>query len=71
MRARMGVLTRDAILAELDSGRLVIDPWSDDRLGAASVDLTLGDEIRVFDGRQEPLDLLEDADYRAHTSLRT
>ena len=49
MRARMGVLTRNAILAELGSGRLAIDPWSEDRLGAASVDLTLGDEIRVFD----------------------
>ncbi len=70
MRVRMGVLTRDAILAELESGRLVIDPWSDDRLGAASVDLTLGDEIRVFDDRHDPIDLLDDTDYRDHTSLR-
>ena len=70
MRLPMGVLTRDVILAELESGRLVIDPWSDDRLGAASIDLTLGDEIRVFTDTQGPIDLLDGADYRDHTEVR-
>ena len=66
----MGVLTRDVILAELESGRLVIDPWSEDRLGAASIDLTLGDEIRVFTSAAGPIDLREEADYRDHTALQ-
>ena len=66
----MGVLTREAILAELRSGRLAIDPFSPDQLGAASIDLTLGDEIRVIDAGSEPIDVRNEADYRDHTTLR-
>jgi dCTP deaminase len=66
----MAVLTRDAIRAELDAGRLVISPFAEDQLGAASIDLTLGDEIRVFDGGDAPIDLVDDADYRDYTHVR-
>ena len=66
----MTVLTRDAILAELDSGRLVISPFERDQLGAASIDLTLGDEIRVFDAGQAPIDLVDATDYREFTRVR-
>ena len=66
----MAVLTRDAILEELQSGRLKIDPWAPDQLGAASIDLTLGDQIRVIEPGDAPIDLREDADYRNYTSLR-
>jgi dCTP deaminase len=66
----MSVLTRDAILAEMNAGRLVITPFEADQLGAASVDLTLGDEIRVFDPGAEPIDVRSDADYLDHTTLR-
>ena len=66
----MGVLTRDAILAEMQAGRLVITPFEMDQLGAASVDLTLGHEIRVIDAGTEPIDVRGDADYRDHTTLR-
>jgi dCTP deaminase len=65
----MTVLTRDAIRAELDAGRLVITPFEDDQLGAASIDLTLGDEIRVIERTAEPIDLLAGSDYRDHTSV--
>jgi dCTP deaminase len=65
----MSVLTREAILSELQAGRLVVEPWSDDQLGAASIDLTLGDEIRVIEREGEPIDLREDADYRDHTRV--
>ena len=70
MRRRVSVLTRDAILAELESGRLEISPFEPDQLGSASVDLTLGDEIRVFADSDGPIDLLEEADYRDHTRVR-
>ena len=66
----MSVLTRAAILAEFEAGRLVIQPFQPDQLGAASVDLTLGDEIRVIESGPGPIDLLEEADYRDHTSVR-
>jgi len=65
----MSVLTRDVILAEIESGRLKIEPFHREQLGAASIDLTLGDEIRVFESCDGPIDLCEDADYRAHTRV--
>ena len=65
----MSVLTREAILEELESGRLKIDPWVPDQLGAASIDLTLGDQIRVIEPGEAPIDLYEDADYRDHTRV--
>lgn len=66
----MAVLTRNAIQAELDAGTVVITPYSPDQLGAASIDLTLGDEIRVIDPGPDPIDLVSDSDYRDHTELR-
>ena len=67
----MTVLTREPILAELDSGRLVIEPLARDQVGAASIDLTLGDEIRVILSDGSPIDLVEEADYRDHTEVRS
>ena len=66
----MSVLTRDAILAELAAGRVRIEPFEEDQLGVASIDLTLGDEIRVFTATREPIDLVADADFRDHTDVR-
>jgi dCTP deaminase len=59
----MCVLTRDRILEEIESGRLRIEPWSQDQVGAASIDLHLGDELRVLkpDGSQ-PIDVEGDGD---------
>ncbi|MEE3326942.1 MAG: dCTP deaminase [Myxococcota bacterium] len=66
----MGVLTRDSILHEIDSGRLKIEPLSADQVGVASIDLTLGDEIRVIEGTGNPISVHEDTDYRDFTSVR-
>lgn len=63
----MGVLTRDAIQRELDSGRLVIDPFSPQQLGPASIDLTLGDEIRVLEPGGGSIPIRDETDYRDHT----
>jgi len=63
----MAVLTRDAIQSELDSGRLKIEPFTPDQLGVASIDLTLGDEIRVMLPGAEPIELSGEVDYRDHT----
>ena len=65
----MSVLTQQAILEELRSGRLKIEPFTLDQLGAASIDLTLGSEIRVIEAGDGPIDLSEDADYRDHTRV--
>jgi dCTP deaminase len=65
----MAVLTRKAILAELERGRLRVEPFSGDQVGAASVDLTLGDEIRVIDAGADPIDLRDEVDYRDYTHV--
>jgi dCTP deaminase len=64
------ILTRDVILAEIASGRLAIDPLEPSQIGPASVDLHLGDEIRVMEGGPDVVDLTEDADYRTITQVR-
>jgi dCTP deaminase len=66
----MSVLTREAIAAELRAGRLQIEPFEDDQLGAASIDLTLGDEIRVIQPGAGPIEVSEHADYRDYTEVR-
>ena len=65
----MCVLTRDEISAEMRAGRLRITPFEQDQLGAASIDLTLGDEIRVIESGDAPIDVLSEADYRDHTRV--
>ena len=67
----MSVLTRDAILQEFESQRLVIDPFDLSQVGSASIDLTLGDEIRIILPGAGPIDIVEDADYREHTEVRS
>ncbi len=66
----MSVLTREAIQAELDSGRLRITPLEPSQLGAASIDLTLGDEIRVIEPGPAPIDVIAESDYRDYTTIR-
>lgn len=44
----MSILTRDVILREIEQGRLRIEPLEPDQIGAASIDLHLGDELRVM-----------------------
>jgi dCTP deaminase len=58
------ILTRDVILAEMAAGRVVIDPFTADQVGPASVDLHLGDEIRILDGGPPVIDVNDDADFR-------
>ena len=65
------ILTREAILRELAAGRLAIDPLTDDQIGPASIDLHLGDEIRVMESGGEEVAVTEDADYRSITRLRS
>jgi len=71
MQRSMSVLTRDAIFAEIDAGRLRLSPFSRDQVGAASIDLTLGDEIRVIEAGDGPIEVENGADFRDHTQVRS
>jgi dCTP deaminase len=66
----MSVLTRDAILRELASGRLRLEPFSPDQVGAASIDLHLGGELRVpLENTNGPIDVTDDATPDAYTRV--
>jgi dCTP deaminase len=66
----MCVLTRDEILREIESGRLRIDPFATDQIGPASIDLHLGDELRVPRSDIEgPIHVTDDADCMAFTEV--
>ncbi len=44
----MSVLTRDVILREIELGRLRVEPFDESQIGAASIDLHLGGELRIL-----------------------
>lgn len=67
----MGVLTRDVILKEMKEGKLKIDPFNEDQVGPGSIDLHLGDEVRVFQRRHALFHITDDADYEAITRRMT
>src|SRR3954469_16828964 len=65
------ILTREVIQREIDAGRVVIDPFFADQVGPASIDLHLGDEIRVMHAGREPVPVTDDVDYRTITDVRS
>lgn len=66
----MCVLTRDEIERELESGRLRITPLDSDQIGPASIDLHLGNEIRVLRPSENgPIEVTEAADSAAFTEV--
>jgi dCTP deaminase len=71
MRPGMAVLTRDVILREIASGRVAIEPFARDQVGAASIDLTLGDEIRVIRADGRPIEVRDETDFREHTRVES
>ena len=42
------ILTRDEILKEVTEGNIVITPFNPNNVGPASIDLTLGNQFRIF-----------------------
>lgn len=67
----MSVLTRDNLLRELDAGRVRIDPFDRSQVGVASIDLTLGREIRTIENASVPIRVEDATDYRDHTRVRS
>jgi dCTP deaminase len=65
------ILTRDVIGREIEAGRVVIDPFLADQVGPASIDLHLGDEIRVMHTAREPVPVTDEVDYRTISDVRS
>jgi dCTP deaminase len=65
----MPILTHDEILARVRSGDIVIDPYQEDCVGPASVDLHLGREFRVFKKMHEIYPVNDHSDFNRITDL--
>ena len=63
----MAVLGRQAILEAMDAGTITITPFDPERVGPASVDLTLDSTIRVFRKVHEVIAVRDSTDYREYT----
>ena len=64
------ILTRDAILRELNTGRLRIEPFELDQVGAASIDLHLGSQLRLLPRNCDaPIPVTEDAEIERRTEV--
>eukprot|EP00766_Chilomastix_caulleryi_P000901 gnl/Chilomastix_caulleri/1879.p1 GENE.gnl/Chilomastix_caulleri/1879~~gnl/Chilomastix_caulleri/1879.p1 ORF type:complete len:65 (+),score=4.84 gnl/Chilomastix_caulleri/1879:119-313(+) len=60
----MAALSGEAILDNLKEGNIKIEPFDETALGPASIDFTLGNEIRVFknklyQSKSNPLQIIE------------
>ena len=77
MSAPTSVLSDATILAQVQAGRIKIDPWDESLVQPASVDLRLGDSFRVFhnhrasaiDLREPPSGLTEEVVIEQHESF--
>jgi dCTP deaminase len=58
----MSIITHDVILELIQSGRIRIDPFLEEQVGPASIDLHLGNDFRVFREIRRPFDVTEEAD---------
>jgi dCTP deaminase len=63
----MAVLGREAILQGMESGAIGVTPFDRERLGPASLDLTLARTFRVFRKVHQVIDVYEHTDYRELT----
>ncbi|MGI5835013.1 MAG: dCTP deaminase [Chloroflexota bacterium] len=65
----MAVLTHDEILRLIHEGVIKIEPFSEDQVGPASVDLHLDNKFRVFRALPHIHPVTEDASYEDVTEL--
>ena len=63
------VLTRDVILEEIRKGSVVITPYDETAVGPGSVDLTLGDEFRLFKKMHTIYNVTNTSDFNDITEL--
>lgn len=59
----MGILTRDEIIRRVRGGEIGIDPFDEQFVGPASVDLHLANQFRIFRRVREIFHVTEDATY--------
>ncbi|MFH1802198.1 MAG: dCTP deaminase [archaeon] len=61
------ILTKEEILKLIEEKRLLLDPFDKESITPASIDLALGDKIRIFNSRNSKIDISEEIDYEKIT----
>lgn len=64
----MSILTYSKIFEAIENGEVEVEPFEPENVGPGSIDLTLGNQFRVFDGDNGTFDVDEEADYRKISS---
>lgn len=67
----MAILTHDEIIRRVRSGEIGVDPFSENAVGPASVDLHLSNSFRVFTRVRDIFHVTEEADYSRVTEVIT
>ncbi|MDG6931004.1 MAG: dCTP deaminase [Nitrososphaerota archaeon] len=63
------ILTRSRILELISSGKVVVEPFDREQVGAASIDLSLGNLFRTFKKSRNVVEIKESADYHDLTDF--
>ncbi len=63
----MAVLTREIILNLISCGRIGLEPFSEEQVGPASIDLHLSNNFRIFREAERPFMVTDDGDYSRNT----
>jgi len=61
------ILTKDELLKKIKKGQIKIEPFEKEAVGPASIDLTLDNELRVFNSANKII--AEDVDYKKISKL--
>jgi len=57
------ILTKQEILKQIKRGKIKIEPFEESQVGPVSIDLTLDNELRIFNKKSSLID--ENADYKS------
>ena len=63
------ILSREEILKEIESGRIIIEPFDKNNLGPASLDLKVSNEFRIFNKIHEIFHVTDNVDYKSITTV--
>jgi len=63
----MATMGRNELLKLIKDGSIRIEPFGEEQIGPASIDLHLGDSFRVFEKTRDVFHVREDADYKQLT----
>lgn len=65
----MSILSRQAIVEAMEAGQIKVEPFEENQLGPASIDLTLSNKFRIFEKALDVVDVKNGTDYKDVSKL--